>query len=142
MNPGKTPAALFRWLLKERVHLPLEISKMSSSTFQEPIAEDGTLPVPLFGKPLNIKDLAKLGVKWYQDYAIKDDLVTPPCATAGNRFLEGTGVVESVAFHGGHVAILTSPYAKKAPVNGEFVDGIGKKARGPVKFVLDMAAAA
>jgi hypothetical protein len=23
MNPGKTPAALFRWLLKERVHLPL-----------------------------------------------------------------------------------------------------------------------
>jgi hypothetical protein len=142
MNPGKTPAALFRWLLKERVHLPLEISKMSSSTFQNPIAEDGTLPVALFGKPLNIKDLAKLGVKWYQDYAIKDDLVTPPCATAGNRFLEGTDVVESVAFHGGHVAILTSPYAKKAPVNGEFVDGIGKKARGPVKFMLDMAAAA
>jgi hypothetical protein len=140
MNPGKTPAALFRWLLKERVHLPLEIAKMSSCTFQEPIAEDGTLPVPLFGKSLNIKDLAKLGVKWYQDYAIKDDLVTPPCATAGNRFLEGTGVVESVAFHGGHVAILTSPYAKKAPVNGEFVDGIGKKARGPVKFMLDMAA--
>ena len=79
-------------------------------------------------------------MKWYQDYAIKDDLVTPPCATAGNRFLEGTDVVESVAFHGGHVAILTSPYAKKAPVNGEFVDGIGKKARGPVKFMLDMAA--
>ncbi len=36
LNPGKTPAALFRWLLKERVHLPLEISKMSSSTFQNP----------------------------------------------------------------------------------------------------------
>ena len=49
-------------------------------------------------------------------------------------------MVESVAFHGGHVAILTSPYAKKAPVNGEFVDGTGKKARGPVKFILDLAA--
>ena len=140
LNPGKTPAALFRWLLKERVHLPLEVAKMSSSTFQQPIAEDGTLPATLFAKTLNIKDLAKLGVKWYQDYAIKDDLVTPPCATAGNRFLDGTGVVESVAFHGGHVAILTSPYAKKAPVNGEFTDGTGKKVRGPVKFMLDFAA--
>ncbi len=140
LNPGKTPAALFRWLLKERVHLPLEVAKMSSCTFQQPIGDDGTLPVQLFGKPLNIKDLAKLGVKWYQNYAIKDDLVTPPCATAGNKFLEGTDVVESVAFHGGHVAILTSPYAKKAPVNGEFTDGTGKKARGPVKFMLDLAA--
>jgi hypothetical protein len=114
---------------------------MSTCTFQRPIADDGTLPVQLFGKPLNIKDLAKLGVKWYQNYAIKDDLVTPACATAGNKFLEGTSVIESVAFHGGHVAILTSPYAKKAPVNGEFVDGTGKKARGPVKFMLDEAAA-
>jgi hypothetical protein len=140
LNPGKTPAALFRWLLKERVHLPMGIATMSSHTFQEPIAADGTLPVKLFDKPLNISDLAKLGVTWYQNYAIKDDLVTPPCATAGNKFLEGTKVIESVAFHGGHVAILTSPYAKKAPVNGEFVDALGNKVRGPVKFILDMAA--
>lgn len=138
-NPGKTPAALFRWLLKERTHLPLEIAKMSSCTFQQPIGEDGTLPVQLFGQPLNVKKLADLKVKWYQNYAIKDDLVTPPCATAANRFLEGTDVIESVAFHGGHVAILTSPYAKKAPVNGTFTDATGKKARGPVKFMLDMA---
>lgn len=140
MNPGKTPAALFRWLLKERVHLPIGIASMSSHTFQEPIGADGTLPVKLFDKPLNIGDLAKLGVTWYQNYAIKDDLVTPPCATAGNKFLEGTKVIESVAFHGGHVAILTSPYSKKAPVNGEFVDALGKKVRGPVKFILDQAA--
>lgn len=140
MNPGKTPAALFRWLLKERVHLPIGIASMSSHTFQEPIAADGTLPVQLFGKPLNLKDLSTLGVKWYQNFAIKDDLVTPACATAGNKFLDGTSVVESVAFHGGHVAILTSPYSKKAPVNGEFVDALGKKVRGPVKFMLDMAA--
>jgi len=139
LNPGKTPAALFRWLLKERVHLPLAVANMSSATFQNAIAEDGTLPVQLFGKSLNMKDFAKMGVKWYQDYAIKDDLVTPPCATAGNRFLEGSGVVEPVAFHGGHVAVLTSPYAKKAPVNGEFIDATGKKVRGPVKFMLDLA---
>jgi hypothetical protein len=140
LNPGKTPAALFRWLLKERVHLPIGIASMSSHTFQEPIAADGSLPVQLFGQPLNLKDLPKYGVKWYQNFAIKDDLVTPACATAGNKFLDGTSVVESVAFHGGHVAILTSPYSKKAPVNGEFVDALGKKVRGPVKFMLDMAA--
>ena len=138
LNPGKTVAALFRWLLKERVHLPLAIAKMSSCTFQQPIGEDGTLPVQLFGKPLNIKDLAKFGMPWYQNYAIKDDLVTPPCATAGNKFLEGTGLVESVAFHGGHVAILTSPHSKKSPVTGTFKDALGKTERGPVKFQLDI----
>jgi hypothetical protein len=139
LNPGKTPAALFRWLLRERVHLPIEIAKMSSCTFQQPIAEDGTLPVQLYGKPLNVKHLVDLKVPWYQNYAIKDDLVTPACATAGNKFLEGADVVESVAFFGGHVAILTSPYAKKAPVNGEFVDATGKPARGPVKFQIDIS---
>lgn len=140
MNPGKTPAALFRWLLKERVHLPIGIATMSSTTFQQPIGDDGTLPVSLFGKSLKLGELANLGVKWYQNYAIKDDLVTPACATAGNKYLAGTDVVESVAFHGGHVAILTSPYSKKAPVNGEFVDALGNKVRGPVKFLLDQAA--
>jgi hypothetical protein len=140
LNPGKTPAALFRWLLRERVHLPLEIAKMSSSTFQEPIAEDGTLPVQLYGQPLNVKGLIDLKIPWYQNYAIKDDLVTPACATAANKFLEDSGIVESVAFFGGHVAILTSPYAKKAPVNGEFVDAIGKPSRGPVKFQIDISA--
>ena len=142
LNPGKTPAALFRWLLKERVHLPLEIAKMSSATFQQPIADDGTLPVQLYGKPLNLKGLIDLKVHWYQDYAIKDDLVTPACATAGNKHLEGSDIVESVAFFGGHVAILTSPYGKKAPVNGEFVDAVGKQSRGPVKYQLDISAQA
>nr|VFK36883.1 MAG: hypothetical protein BECKSD772F_GA0070984_10074 [Candidatus Kentron sp. SD]VFK40512.1 MAG: hypothetical protein BECKSD772E_GA0070983_10073 [Candidatus Kentron sp. SD]VFK78360.1 MAG: hypothetical protein BECKSD772D_GA0070982_10134 [Candidatus Kentron sp. SD] len=138
-NPGKTVAALFRWLLKERVHLPLEIAKMSSLTFQKPISANGDLPVGLFGQPLNVNDLGKLGVKWYQNYAAKDDLVTPPCATAANRYIKGD-VVESVPFPGGHVAILTSPYNKKSPVNGEFTGKDGKKYRGPVKFQMDISA--
>jgi poly(3-hydroxyalkanoate) synthetase len=138
LNPGKTVAALFRWLLKERTHLPLAIANMSSHTFREPIAEDGTLPVSLYGKPLNVKDLAKLNVKWYQNYALKDDLVTPPCATAANKFLEGTEVIESVPFPGGHVAILTSPYNKRSPVNSTFTGKDGTQYRGPVKFQLDL----
>jgi hypothetical protein len=141
LNPGKTPAALFRWLRKGRVHLPPAIAEMSSITFQQPIAADGTLPVRLCGKALNMRDLAGLGISWYQNYAVKDDLVTPACALAGNRFLEGTNVIESVAFPGGHVGILTSPYRKNAPVNGTFVDAAGKKARGPVAFQLDVSAA-
>jgi hypothetical protein len=140
LNPGKTVAALYRWLLKERVHLPLEIAKMSTKTFHEPISEEGLLPVTLFGKALKVGDLKDLGVKWYQDYALKDDLVTPPCATAANKFLEGTDVVESVPFPGGHVAILTSPYNKRAPVNDYFTAKDGNKYRGPVKFQLELTA--
>jgi hypothetical protein len=139
LNPGKTVAALFRWLLKERTHLPLAIANMSSHTFRDPIAEDGTLPVSLYGKPLNVKDLAKLKAKWYQDYALKDDLVTPPCATAANKHLEGTDVIESVPYPGGHVAILTSPYNKRSPVNGTFTGKDGTQYRGPVKFQLELS---
>jgi hypothetical protein len=134
-NPGKTVAALFRWLLKERVHLPLEIAKMSSHTFQEPLSSKGDLPIKLYGKALNVNDLGKFGVKWYQNYAVKDDLVTPPCATAANKYVKGD-VVECVPFPGGHVAILTSPYSKKSPVNGEFTGKDGTKYRGPVNFLL------
>jgi hypothetical protein len=139
LHPGKTPAALYRWLRKERVHLPPAIAEMSSITFQQPIAGDGALPVQLYGKSLNMRDLAALGIKWYQNYAIKDDLVTPRCALAGNKFLDGTDVIETVAFPGGHVAILTSPYRNKAPVNGTFVDATGKRARGPVSFQLEVS---
>ena len=139
MNPGKTVAALFRWLLKERVHLPLAVANMSSHTFQEPVSEDGTLPVQLFDKPLNIKDLKKLGVRWHMNYALRDDLVTPPCATAAEKHLVGTDVIEAVPYMAGHVAILTSPYSKKSPINARFKDKSGKEYRGPVAFQLEAA---
>lgn len=140
LKPGKTVAALYRWLLKERVHLPLEIAKMSTCTFHQPISEDGVLPVKLYDNSLKVSDLKELGVKWYQNYALKDDLVTPDCATSANRFLEGTDVIESVPFPGGHVAILTSPYNKRSPVNGHFKAKDGSTYRGPVKFQLEISA--
>jgi hypothetical protein len=139
LHPPKTVAALYRWLRRERVHLPVAIAEMSSITFRKPISKNGTLPVELFGKPLNIGDLKQLKVSWYQDYAVKDDLVTPPCALAGNRFLEDSGLLESVPFPGGHVGILTSPYRKAAPVDGRFVGVDGKKHRGPVMFQLEIS---
>jgi hypothetical protein len=139
LHPGKSTAALFRWLRKERVHLPPAIAEMSSISFEKPIAADGSLPVTLFGRPLRIGDLAKLGIRWYQNYALKDDLVTPACATAGNRFLDGTDVLESVPFPGGHVAILTSPYNERSPVDGRFKGKDGKLYRGPVAFQLEVS---
>lgn len=141
LHPGKTTAALFRWLRKERVHLPKAIAEMSSISFQRPIAADGALPVSLFGQPLRIGDLNDLGVRWYQTYATKDDLVTPPCATAGNRFLAGTDVLEVVPFEGGHVAMMTSPYAKGWRVDGRFIGADGLEHRGPVAFQREIAAA-
>ncbi|MBK8209531.1 MAG: metal transporter [Rhodospirillales bacterium] len=135
---SRSTAALFRWLRKERVHLPPAIAEMSSITFEQPVAADGTLPVRLFGQPLMIGDLAALNIRWYQDYAVKDDLVTPACATAGNRLVEASGLLESVPFPGGHVAILTSPYNPKAPVNGRFVAPNGCVSRGPVLFQLEI----
>jgi hypothetical protein len=122
------------------VHLPVAIAEMSSITFQEPIAEDGTLPIRLFGNRLRISDLAKIGVRWYQNYALKDELVTPACATAANKFLAYSGLLESVPFPGGYVAILTSPYSKKSPVDGRFKGKDGNDYRGPVLFQLDISA--
>lgn len=139
LHPGKSMAALFHWLRKDRVHLPPAIAEMSSISFQQPIDDEGALPVKLFGKPLRIGDLAKLRVRWYQDYALKDGLVTPACATAGNRFLEGTDLLESVPFPGGHVAVLTSPYNERSPVDGRFKGKDGKLYRGPVAFQLEVS---
>jgi len=68
-------------------------------------------------------------------------LVPPPATStsrAGKASSHWNGL-ESVAFFGGHVAILTSPYAKKAPVTGTFKDANGKDSRGPVKFQIDIS---
>ncbi|NNJ85476.1 MAG: metal transporter, partial [Gammaproteobacteria bacterium] len=72
------------------------------------------------------------------NYAVRDDLVTKVCATAANQYIKDD-VVECVPFPGGHVAILTSPYNKRSPVNGEFTGKDGIKYRGPVKFQLDIS---
>ena len=113
LHPGKTTAALFRWLRKERVHLPPAIAEMSSISFQQPIDAEGRLPVTLFGKPLRIGDLKDLGVRLVPGLCVEGRPGDPCRATAGNTFLEGTGVLESVPIPAGHVAILTSPYCEE-----------------------------
>lgn len=134
-NPGKTAAAINRWLKEERVHLPPSIAEMSAKTFRIPITEDGTLPVELYGKKLNLHGLKKLGVRWYIGYSKLDDLVEPECATAAVEFLKDDGLLEVAEFSGGHVGMLTSHAGErsKCPLHGEF-----KGMVGPVRYQLNL----
>ncbi|MFO1207265.1 MAG: hypothetical protein U1E63_16340 [Burkholderiales bacterium] len=71
---------------------------------QQPIAEDGTLPWALW-EAAQRQGPDRPQSALVPGLPIKDDLVTPACATAANKFLDGSKiVVESVAFYGGHVA--------------------------------------
>ena len=137
-DPGKTAAAINRWLHDERVHLPIAIAEMSSETFRTPIAEDGTLPVTLYDKPLNLHDLKKLGISWLVAHSKADDLVEKDSALAGTELLEDEGVVTVTEFPGGHVGILTSFAGEdsRCPLAGEFNGMVG-----PVKYHLDLAKA-
>jgi poly(3-hydroxyalkanoate) synthetase len=134
-NPGKTAAAINRWLREERVHLPIDIAEMSAETFKTPISEDGTLPVKLFDKSLNLHDLKKLNVRWYIAYSKGDDLVEKDCALAAVPHLKSDGVLEVTEFPGGHVGILTSFAGErsKCPLHGQF-NGMN----GPVRFQLNL----
>lgn len=134
-NPGKTAAAINRWLRLERTHLPVDIAAMSAKTFQTPITKQGVLPVKLYDQELNLHDLKKLGVKWYIAYSKSDDLVDKNSATAAVEHLRNDDVLEVTEYPGGHVGILTSFAGEhsKYPLNGEF-NGM----RGPVRFQLSL----
>lgn len=130
---NKTAAALNYWLSNERSDLPMAITRMSFASYNTPISEDGTLPVRLFGKPLNLRRLAEKGIRWQICYGLQDDLVEPETALAPLDHVQA----EIAAFPKGHVAIATSwsnPDSAYA-LHTRFDDG---KARGPVRFHLDL----
>jgi hypothetical protein len=132
-NISKTAAALNYWLLHERNDLPMEITRMSFASYNTPIAQDGTLPIKLFGQALNLKRLAARQVKWLICYGLQDDLVEPETALAPLDFVDA----EVTAFPKGHVAIATSwsfpqsAYALHSRYEKE-------NTRGPVRFQLDL----
>jgi pimeloyl-ACP methyl ester carboxylesterase len=130
---SKTAAALNYWLIHERNDLPLEITRMSYLSYNRPIAADGTLPVKLFGRELNLKRLAAKNIPWLICYGKQDDLVEPETAMAPLDWVDA----EVTAFPKGHVAIATSwshpesAYALHQRYEKE-------KMRGPVRFQLDL----
>jgi hypothetical protein len=138
-NPSaisKTAAALNHWLLYERNDLPMEITRTSFASYNTPISSDGSLPVKMFGRELNLKRLQAKNIKWLICYGLQDDLVEPETALAPLDFVDA----EVTPFPKGHVAIATSwsyprsAYALHARYEKE-------NARGPVRFQLDLQAA-
>ncbi len=130
---SKSAAAINYWLNNERNDLPLAITRMSFDSYNTPIAQDGTLPVKLFGRKLNLKRLGEKGIKWLICYGENDDLVEKETALAPLDYIEA----EVTAFPKGHVAIATSwshPNSACA-LHTRFGD---KNYRGPVRFQLDL----
>jgi len=132
---SKTAAAINFWLNNERFDLPLEITRMSFASYNTPIAADGTLPVTLFGRKLNLHRLKEKGIPWLICYGLHDDLVEPQTALAPLDFVEA----EVSAFPRGHVAIATSwsDPASACALHTRFGD---QNYRGPVRFQLDLEA--
>jgi hypothetical protein len=130
---SKTAAGLNYWLNNERNDLPLEITRMSFSSYSTPISADGTLPVALFGRKLNLKRLPAKRIPWLICYGLNDNLVEPPTALAPLDHV----AAEVTAFPKGHVAIATSwsDPASACALHTRFGD---RNSRGPVRFHLDL----
>jgi hypothetical protein len=119
--------------MNERTDLPMEITRMSFASFNTPITSDGTLPVQLFGKKLNLKRLAEKKVPWLICYGTHDDLVEQETALAPLDYID----VEVTPFPKGHVAIATSWSSPKSACALHTRFGEGNH-RGPVRFHMDL----
>lgn len=114
-----TVAALNRWLRCDRSNIPMAITKISFISYNTPITEDGTLPVTLFGRKLNLNRFKETGCAFAIFYAPGDDLVEPEVALAAQLWAT---YVEALL--GGHVKKATSPDQKEG---------------GPERFHLNLA---
>lgn len=129
---SKTAAAINYWLQNERCDLPLAVTRMSFDSYNIPVTADGTLPVKLFGRPLNFGRIQEKGIPWLICYGEKDDLVEKETALAPLDYIPA----EVTAFPKGHVAIATSwsnPTSECA-LHARFGT---QNYRGPVRFHLD-----
>ena len=72
---SKTAAAINHWMTYDQQDIPLGITKMSFASYSIPIDAEGTLPVTLFGRKLNLKRLEEKKIPWLICIADSDDLV-------------------------------------------------------------------
>jgi hypothetical protein len=128
----KTAAALNHWLIYDRKDIPVAITKMSFDSYTVPIKEDGTLPVKLFGRSLNVKRIAEKGIRFLICYAKSDDLVDEDSARAPLDYVDA----EVTVFPKGHGAIATtwSAPGTEYAIHKRYENGT----RGPVRFQLDL----
>ncbi len=146
---SKVAAAISHWLTHDITDLPFEITKLSFDSYTKPVTSDGTLPVRLFGRPLNFRRIAEKKIKWLICIAEKDDLVDVEAALAPLDFVEA----EVAVFPKGHASIATSwslpasecSIEKKSmmgcPVSSKFAANYDvAQPRSPVRFHLDLDA--
>lgn len=128
-------AAILRWLIIDRTDIPVEVTRLSTTSYSIPVTADGDLPVKLFGRKLNFKYLKEKGIPLQICYGAHDMLVEPPSSLIAAKFVDA----DLAAFPRGHAAILTSwsnPDSEYA-LHKTFANG----QRGPVKYHLDLDAA-
>jgi hypothetical protein len=128
----KTAAAINHWLIYDRRDMPVSITKMSFDSYTVPITKDGTLPIRLFGKRLNLRTLKDAGMKFLICCGLKDDLVDKESALAPLDYVDA----EVTLFPKGHGAIATSwshPESEYA-LQKKYANNM----RGPVRFQLDL----
>jgi hypothetical protein len=133
---SKTAAALNYWLQNERFDLPLAITHISHASYNTPITADGTLPIRLFGRKLNLKRLKEKKIPWLICYGVNDDLVEKETALAPLDHIDA----EVTPFPKGHVAIATSWSHPESACGLHTRFGEGNW-RGPVRFHMDLEAA-
>ncbi len=133
VNISKTAMALNYWLNTERFDLPLAITRFSFASYNMPITAEGTLPIQLFGRKLNLKRIAEKKIPWLICYGTQDDLVEKDTALAPLDYVDA----EVTPFPKGHVAIATSWSDPKSAcaLHTRFGEG---NWRGPVRFQLDL----
>jgi hypothetical protein len=129
---NRTAAGVNCWILNGIRDLPVAITRLSFYSYTIPIRADGTLPVSLFGKKLNLKHITRKGMKILICYAAQDDLVSTESALAPLDYIDA----ETCRFPKGHAAIATtwSHPESEFSLSRRFNDG----SRGPVRFHLDV----
>ncbi|MBI9089498.1 MAG: metal transporter [Desulfobacterium sp.] len=130
---SKTAAALNYWLQNERSDLPIAVTEMSFASYNIPITEDGTLPVKMFGRKLNLKRIAEKKIAWLICYGEHDDLVEKETTLAPLDYVDA----EVTAFPKGHVAIATS-WSNPESACALHTRFGKEQARGPVRYHLDL----
>jgi len=144
---NKVAAAISHWLTHDITDLPFEITRLSFDSYTKPVSLDGTLPVRLFGRPLNFRRIAEKKINWLICIAEKDDLVDREAALVPLDFVKA----EVAVFPKGHASIATSwslpasecsiekrsmmgcPVSSKFALNSDLA-----KPRSPVRFHLDL----
>jgi hypothetical protein len=133
---SKTAAGLNYWLTNDRYDLPLSITRMSYDAYNTPISDDGTLPVKLFGRQLNLKRLQEKKIPWLICYGLQDDLVEPETALAPLDYVKA----EVTGYPKGHVAIATS-WSHPESAHALHLRDPEANTRGPVRFQIDLQSA-